>query len=157
MLFIVSLVQTKTKKTIFMKHVFTLLVAAFLISTTSQAQVAVGIGTAGVNVKSNPDKTLGLIFRQDFGLTYPNFNSELNARVNLTNKSDIKFYFGVGGGINYGGDAGSYTYVRMPIGLEYFASDRFSVTVESGFSYFLTSQVFGIGTGLFEISYYFGR
>ena len=144
-----------------MKHLFTLFIAAFLISNTSKAQVGLGVGTSGINVKSNPDKALGLIFRQDFGLTYRGFNSELNGRINVTNKSDVKFYFGVGGGINYydgGNNKLTYnTYVKMPIGLEYFPSDRFSVAVESGFSYFLTSEFFNIGTGLVEFSYYFGR
>jgi hypothetical protein len=141
-----------------------LAIFTFGMISTSMAQMGVGIGTAGLNIKSDPDKTFALLFRQNasFGNEQWRFSSELNGVAHLVNKSDIKFYIGLGGGLDFGKNAGSNkiegnTYIKFPVGLEYFLSDRWSIAVESGFSYFLTQKLFGRGLGLFELTYYFGR
>jgi hypothetical protein len=144
-----------------MKKLFITLFAIGMLST-SFAQWGLGIGTSGLNLKTNPDKTFGLIFRQNASISGDvwRFSSELNGVVRLVNKSDIKFHLGLGGGIDYGKVENKFSgnyFVKFPVGLEYFMSDRWSISVESGFSYFLSQKFFSRGLGLFEITYYFDR
>jgi hypothetical protein len=126
-----------------MKNVLLLAFFLLCIYSTTNAQVGLGLGSAGFNLKTSPDKNLGLIFRTNFRvgndiLVIP----KINGIKRFINEDKAKLYLGIGVGsyilADQSFDQINTIYAKVPVGIEYFPFERkkFSLSAETnlGFS-----------------------
>jgi hypothetical protein len=134
----------------------------FASCTFSFAQIGLGLGSSGFNLKTSPDKNLGLIFRTNFRvgndiLVIP----EINGIKRLVNEEKAKLYLGVGVGsyilADRSFDRFNTVYVKVPVGIEYFPfeSKRFSLTAETGLGFFNSEAENSLNfLSLLELTFY---
>lgn len=146
----------------------TLQLALFLLilaPATAFSQVGIGIGSNGLNVKTNPDARKGIIIRTGFGFSVSPWETFVHPEVawikrhHYSEKTKLYAGLGVTGEARINLEEAWMGYgVMVPVGLELFPLDdkRVSLTLETGLKYY------GIGLdeggmrnyGLIEITFY---
>jgi len=136
-----------------------------LFGISSFAQIGVGIGSHGLNFRTNPDKNLGIILRTGFGFsgepfeTYFRPEAAFIKRHHYSEKTKLYAGFGVSGEFLFAIDQLGLGYgLLLPIGLEYFplSSNKISISVESGLNFLSIGKpdrIFG-NYGLIELTFY---
>jgi len=129
------------------------------------AQIGIGLGSHGLNVRTNPDSKHGLIIRTGFGFTADPFETFFRpeaAWIKRHHYSDkTKLYAGLGaaGEVIFSVSELHLAYgFIIPVGLELFPLEnkRLSVSLETGLSFLdigQTDSQFG-NYGLLEITFY---
>jgi hypothetical protein len=145
-----------------MKKVLFLALFLFLTCTFTFAQIGLGLGSSGFNLKTSPDKNLGLIVRTNFRigndvLIVP----EINGIKRLVNEDKTKLYLGVGVGSYIRADRSfdriNTIYAKVPVGIEYFPFEnkRFSLTAETGLGLFFSEAESSLNfLSLLELTFY---
>lgn len=156
--FTVLYVQPAMKKLFLVLFLF---VASF---TLTYAQIGLGIGSSGFNLKTSPDKTLGLIVRTNFIIANNSFfNPEINGIKRLVNEEKTKLYLGVGLGSIIGFESFdniNSVFVKLPVGIEYFPfeSKRISLTAETGLDFSFAENNNSLGfLSIIEITFYLNK
>ncbi len=127
----------------------------------ASAQVGLGIGSSGFNLKTSPDKNLGLIVRTNFFISNRSLlNPEINGIKRLVNEEKTKLYLGmgVGGVIGFESfDNINSVFAKIPVGIEYFPfeSKRISLTAETGLDFSFAENNNSLGfLSILEITFY---
>ena len=149
-----------------MKKLALIFIIAFVTVTASSfAQIGVGIGSHGLNIKTNPDARTGLIIRTGFGIhsnpltTYIRPEAAWVKRHHYSDKTKLYAGIGVASEMRLGINELAMGYgVIIPIGLELFPTEsrKLSVSLETGLNFLTagyTDTKFG-NYGLIEISFY---
>jgi len=149
-----------------MKRLTLAFIIAFVaLSTSSFAQIGVGIGSHGLNIKTNPDAKTGLIVRTGFGIhsnpltTFIRPEAAFVKRHHYSEKTKLYAGVGVASEMRLGISELAMGYgIMVPIGLELFPTEsrKLSVSLETGISFLSASYAdtkFG-NYGLIEISFY---
>ncbi|MFM7023575.1 MAG: hypothetical protein ACKOXB_11425 [Flavobacteriales bacterium] len=149
-----------------MKKITAVLIFCF-ISALSFAQIGLGLGNGGLNIKSDHSKNLGLIGR--FGLGIGSNSSftvspSISGIMRVFTSDNAKPYFGIGLGTSFTHTStANYTSYNtfIPVGAEVFpmGNKRISFTVESGvgMTAFNNSFFYSGFRGLLEFTFYIGK
>lgn len=128
---------------------------------TASAQIGLGIGSSGFNLKTSPNKNLGLIARTYFFVSNRSLlNPEINGIKRLVNEDKTKLYMGVGVGGVIGFESFdniNSIFVKIPVGIEYFPfeSKRISLTAETGLDFTFAENNNSLGfLSILEITFY---
>ena len=147
------------------KLALALFIAFVALSTSSSAQIGVGIGSHGLSIKTNPDAKTGLIIRTGFGIhsnpltTYIRPEAAWIKRHHYSEKTKLYAGIGIASEMRLGISELAMGYgVMVPIGLELFPTEskKLSVSLETGINFMSASYAdtkFG-NYGLIEISFY---
>jgi len=131
------------------------------------AQIGVGLGSHGLNIRTDPQSKHGIIVRTGFGFDGNPFESYFRPEAALIRRhhySDkTKLYAGLGasGEMRLSLSEVNFSYgLMIPIGLELFPLDskNLSISLETGISFLeigLPESKLG-NYGLIEISFYLG-
>jgi hypothetical protein len=126
-----------------MKKIVTLLVFSLLFtSLQSFSQVGIGIGSRGMNVRTNPDARKGLIIRSGFSFSILPWSYHFEPEAAFIRRhhysEHTQLYYGLGVAADYHFDNDEYTFgygAFIPVGLEFFPFDhnpRISFSLETG-------------------------
>jgi hypothetical protein len=145
-----------------MKKVLFLAFISFTSYTFTFAQIGLGLGSSGFNLKTSPDKGLGLIVRTNFRIGNDVvFIPEINGIKRFVNEDKAKLYMGVGLGsyilADRSFDQFNTIYLKVPVGIEYFPfeSKRFSLTAETGLGFFFSEAETSLNfLSLLELTFY---
>lgn len=146
------------------KSHLTILLFLFM-SLSAFSQVGIGIGSNGLNIRTNPDARTGFIIRTGFGIHSVPIQTYLKPEVawikrhHYSERTTLYAGLGVSGEMNIGLREMSIGYgALIPVGLELFPLDtkNLSVSLETGLNFM------GIGYdeahfgnyGLLEITFY---
>jgi hypothetical protein len=147
-----------------MKKLFLSLFLLITSFTLTYAQIGLGIGSSGFNLKTSPDKTLGLIARSNFIIANNSFFiPEINGIKRLVNEEKTKLYLGVGLGSVIGFESFdniNSIFAKVPVGIEYFPfeSKRISLTAETGLNFSFAEHNNSLGfLGILEITFYLNK
>ncbi len=118
-------------------YLFTFLLMAG-VAASCQAQIGLGLGSGGINIKSSVENKLRIIGRANFFFSdLSQFSPSLHVVSQFVNESQIKAYFGggIGADIRFSEfDEHTIVHIKAPLGVEFFPLEgkNISVTVESG-------------------------
>lgn len=157
--------QNKFTKLTTMKKSTLILSLLVFLSLGSFAQVGIGIGSHGFNIKTNPDARTGLIIRSAFGIqanpvqTYIRSEAAWVKRHHYSEKTKLYAGLGISSEMRLGTNGMMVGYgALIPVGLELFPLDnkKLSLTLETGINYL---DIWGDEThfgnyGLIEITFY---
>lgn len=145
-----------------MKKITTVLLLCFISSITF-AQLGVGLGNGGLNIKSSHENKFGVIGRLGLGYGAGQLiaSPSVSAIARVFTSENAKPYFGIGVGSWFAFSNNTFGYnTFIPIGVEVFpmGNKRMSITVESGvgMSSFNNSFIYSGFRGLLEFTFYFG-
>lgn len=149
-----------------MKKIILLSVSIFLfISSSLFSQIGVGLGSHGLNIRTNPEAKSGLIIRTGFGFTTDPLETFIRPEVAWIKRhhysEKTKLYAGFGASSEMRLSAASLNYgygLMIPVGLELFplSDNKLSLSIETGLSYNEIGHPeakFG-SYGLIEITFY---
>ncbi|MCX6181147.1 MAG: hypothetical protein NT150_04375 [Bacteroidetes bacterium] len=148
-----------------MKKIIPALLFCFASSLSYAQVIGVGLGNGGLNIKSDPEKRLGLIGRVGLGTgnNWYTVSPNISGIMRVFTSDNAKPYFGIGMGTSFThtNTSNSVAYnTFIPIGVEVFplGNKRMSVTVESGvgMSSFNNSFFYSGFRGLLEFTFYVG-
>ncbi len=144
-----------------MKKLFLPLFLLITSFTLSYALIGLGIGSSGFNLKTSPEKDLGLIVRTNFLIANNSlFIPEINGIRRIINEDKTKLYLGVGVGsvIRFESfDNINSIFAKLPVGIEYFPfeSKRISLTAETGLNFSFAENNNSLGIlSILEITFY---
>lgn len=147
-----------------MKRITLLLLLCF-IGSLSYAQMGIGLGNGGLNIKSDHQKKFGVIGRVGMSVATSPFNFSISPNVSgvfrLFTSDNAKPYIGLGVGASYFSASKAFGYnTFIPVGVEVFpmGNKRMSFTVESGvgMAALNSSFIYSGFRGLLEFTFYFG-
>lgn len=138
----------------------------FLISyTLSLAQIGLGLGSSGFNLKTSPDKNVGLIVRTNLRIgNSVLFIPEINVIKRFVNEDKAKLYGGLGVGsvihADQSFDQFNTIFLKVPLGIEYFPfeSKRFSLSAETGLGFFFSEAETSVNfLSILELTFYLNK
>lgn len=148
-----------------MRKAFIILFFFLITCTGSFAQIGLGLGSSGFNLKTSPDKNFGLIARTNLRLgdsfiVIP----EINGIKRFINEDKAKLYGGLGIGsviaVDRSFDQFNTIYFKLPVGIEYFPfeSKRFSLTAETGLGFFFSEAESSVSfLSTLELTFYLSK
>ncbi len=139
------------------KYLFTMLLIVAL-ATARQAQIGLGMGSSGINVKTSAENDLRFIGRLDFFIGgFSRVTPEINLVHQFVNESQINAYFGgkLGAVIGDGFDE-DFINIGVPLGIEFFPLEgkKLSVAVESGLLLQASEDIFLYIPSIVEFTFY---
>lgn len=148
------------------------IILSFIISLAimpSLAQTGIGIGSHGINFRTNPQAKNGVIVRTGFGFSGADFQAFFNPEAAWIRRHHYsgrtKLYAGIGatGRFSLSFEELSFGYgLMVPVGLELFPiaeNQRISVSLETGLHFIdhNNNDSFLGNYGLIEFTFYLGR
>ncbi|MEA1877395.1 MAG: hypothetical protein U9N86_11070 [Bacteroidota bacterium] len=136
-----------------------------VFSSSAFSQIGVGIGSHGLNIRTNPDARTGIILRTGFGLTanpletYVRPEAAWIKRHHYSEKAKLYAGLGISSEMRLSMRSMEFGYgLMIPIGVELFPMDskKLSISLETGLSFLEignTNANFG-NYGLLEITFY---
>jgi len=141
----ISALVLKPNQTIMKKAVTFLVVILMASGLQSFSQTGIGIGSRGLNVRTDPDSKYGLIVRSGFAFsilplrTYIETEAAFVRRYHFTERTQIYGGIGIASKFSYRRDELTFGYGGfIPVGLEYFPfrhHPNFSLSFESGYRF----------------------
>ena len=149
-----------------MKRLVSIFAFILVFSSSSViAQIGIGIGSNGLNIRTNPEAKSGIILRTGFGFnanpleTYIRPEAMWVKRHHYSEKTILYAGLGANSELRMSMNALDYGYgLMIPVGLELFPLDskKLSVSLETGLNFLEighTNAHFG-NYGLLEITFY---